>query len=689
MSNPVGRLVARLTGREGKASATRGSFATMYGTGEPVWTPRDYEQLASEGYMTAVWVFACVREITASAKQVPLIVQRVRAGGKVEELSDGPLVERIARPNPWQAGPAFREAELAYRLLSGNSYTEKVGPTNGPPLELYQLRPDRIRVVLDRKGYPAAYEWNPGGGATPVQFDARRVMHVRTFHPLDDHYGMSVIEAAARGVDMFNAGMSHNTALLQNQARPSGALVSEGTLTEAQFDRLRDEIDRMLDVTDRRGRPMLLEAGLKWLELGMSPKDMDWREGSGDAARQIHAAFGVHPVITGLQEGTYENQDQAQRQLLTRVVLPMLEHYLAELNAHVVPAFASEGETLRVAIDRDGIEALSDDRDKLWSRVTKAKTSGILTVNEAREALGYDTIDGGDELDQGLAGMLKSDAPQLEAKAGGDPAPAPDPLEEAKAARWRAFDGNVTSWERAIEREVGKAFDAEREELVGRLRTAGSLAGVETLVSETVTGAGMRKTLEEGLLAIMLAFGRDTRGELLKSSSGPAEAKRANARGVFGVVFDEVLTWAKLTAADHVVSITNTTKESIRSRVVAALDEGDSVDTLARSVDELYLEQIIPNRSRVIARTETASAANKGSHFAARATGLKLRKEWLATRDGRTREAHALADGQEAPLDDPFDVGGELLQHPGDASLGASAANIIQCRCTTVYTPLD
>jgi len=84
-------------------------------------------------------------------------------------------------------------------------------------------------------------------------------------------------------------------------------------------------------------------------------------------------------------------------------------------------------------------------------------------------------------------------------------------------------------------------------------------------------------------------------------------------------------------------------------------------------------------RGALIARTETHGAANYGPDGAARATGLDVRKEWVAAADERTRTTHAEADGQVVPIDQPFRVGGELLMFPGDPA--GSGANIINCRC--------
>jgi hypothetical protein len=88
-------------------------------------------------------------------------------------------------------------------------------------------------------------------------------------------------------------------------------------------------------------------------------------------------------------------------------------------------------------------------------------------------------------------------------------------------------------------------------------------------------------------------------------------------------------------------------------------------------------------RAEMIARTEVIGAANQGALAEMSATGLRSTKEWLATRDGRTREEHAAANGQKVPLDQPFLVGGVAMNGPHDPA--APAHLTINCRCTTLF----
>jgi phage portal protein BeeE len=90
------------------------------------------------------------------------------------------------------------------------------------------------------------------------------ILHLTFFHPLDDHYGLAPIEPAAVAIDTHNAGSKWNKALLDNAARPSGALVYSGpegaVLSDSQFDRLKRELTDTYQGAVNAGRPLLLSS---------------------------------------------------------------------------------------------------------------------------------------------------------------------------------------------------------------------------------------------------------------------------------------------------------------------------------------------------------------------------------------------------------------------------------------------
>ena len=236
--------------------------------------------------------------------------------------------------------------------------------------ELHILRPDRMKVIPGTDGWPEAFEYQAGGRT--VRFDSeaaagvRPILHVRLFHPLNDHYGMSPIEAAAAAIDIHNAAGGWNKALLDNAARPSGALVyaaNSGTMTGEQFARLKSELETSFQGARNAGRPLLLEGGLDWKPLSLSPKEMDFIEAKNAAAREIALALGVPPMLLGIPgDNTYSNFQEAQRTFWRATVLPLVARMTKAFSAWLAPAF---GGSFELRPDLDQVQGLSFEREAL------------------------------------------------------------------------------------------------------------------------------------------------------------------------------------------------------------------------------------------------------------------------------------------------------------------------------------
>jgi HK97 family phage portal protein len=378
---------------EAKASRTAQVLAFESG-GRARWTPRDYAALAREGYLANAIVHRAVRLIAENAASCGFLIYE-----GAQEREAHPLSQLLTRPNARQDGASFFEALYAHMLLAGNAYVEAVA-LGDEVRELHALRPDRMKVVPGHDGWPEAYDYSVAGRS--VRFDQLAsavppILHLTFFHPLDDHYGLAPVEAAAIAVDTHNAAAKWNKALLDNAARPSGALVYSGpegaVLSDQQFDRLKRELTDTYQGAVNAGRPLLLEGGLDWKAMSLTPKDMDFLEAKNAAAREIALAFGVPPMLLGIPgDNTYANFQEANRVFWRQTVLPLASRVGSSLAQWLAPQFGGE---LRAVLDTDRIDALATDRAALWDRVADAP---FLTLNEKREATGYAPVADGDRL---------------------------------------------------------------------------------------------------------------------------------------------------------------------------------------------------------------------------------------------------------------------------------------------------
>ncbi len=364
---------------EVKASAT-GRVAAMGSSGRAVWSPRDTGSLVRLGFTGNPVGFRAVKLVAEAAAAVPLVFHD-REG----RLDIHPVLDLLARPNPGQSRSEWLEALFGQILLTGNGYVEGVG-AGGLPGELHVLRSDRMSVVPGPDGWPVAYDYTVGGRKHRFQVgELSPVCHIRAFHPTDDHYGLSPMQAAASAVDVHNAASRWSKGLLDNAARPSGAIVhlGEQELSPEQFDRLSVELEANHQGARNAGRPMLLEGGLDWKPMGFSPSDMEFQKTKEAAAREIATAFGVPPMMLGIPgDATYANYAEANRAFYRLTVLPLVGK-VCEALSHWLGLHL--GERAALLVDRDRVPALGSERDAEWTRIAAAD---FLTTDEKRRLLG-------------------------------------------------------------------------------------------------------------------------------------------------------------------------------------------------------------------------------------------------------------------------------------------------------------
>ena len=362
----------KAAGRELSRPALARSAGGVPSIGE--W-PRSYEAQVREGYAGNPVAQRAVRLVVEGVGEAPLLV------------SDA-SVEALVRTR--SAGQQMIETVAAQLLLHGNAYVQILCGCDGGVAELYALRPERVAIEADAFGWPVAYRYRVGERVTRIasEDEAGRpaIVHIKGYHPLDDHYGLGCLGAAAGAIAIHNEATRWNKALLDNAARPSGALVYEtrdgAALSAAQFERLQEEMRAAFQGAANAGRPMLLDGGLKWQAMSLSPADMDFVALKATAAREIALAFGVPPMLIGLPgDNSYANYREANKALWRLAILPLAD----KIHGALGQALASWFPGASVAIDLNRVPALAEDRAALWRQV---KGADFLHADEKRKILG-------------------------------------------------------------------------------------------------------------------------------------------------------------------------------------------------------------------------------------------------------------------------------------------------------------
>ena len=395
--------------REEKTSISTRTL--VFGAAQANFNTRQYSVFAKEGYQQNVIVFDAINQIAKGIASIDFKVIEGKGKNKRQVNDTHPLVQLLAKPNPWQAGAEFFESVISFYLIAGNTYIEKsypfvgneetIPPDNREPTWLYSLRPELMLIKTSGNGRIDSYDF---GHTKKVSYLVdenfkSNIIHMKSFHPLNNFYGLSPMEAAAFSIDQHNEAGKWNQALLQNGSRPSGALIVKGdnnnprTLSDDEYTRIKKELEEKRSGAENAGRPLLLEGGLEWIEMGLSPKDMDFLEAKNSSARDIAKAFGVPPILLGLSgDSKFRNLEAAQEALWENTILPLADNLLDNLNQHLSPLY---GDDISIAFDIDSIQALAPRRARKAEALNELD---YFTNNEKREAMGKEPLADEDKL---------------------------------------------------------------------------------------------------------------------------------------------------------------------------------------------------------------------------------------------------------------------------------------------------
>lgn len=643
-----------------KQSQTYRSIVRFF-TGQAVWTPKNYENFAREGYASNVYVFACIRLIAQACSGIPWLLYELNSKGELEELDENhQLLKRWKHPNPQEGFGAWFEKVVSFLLLSGNTYIERTLPRASDKLELYSLRPDRMKVVPGDFNNPILrYEYTVNGIATPI--DPELILHIKFFNPLDDFYGMSPIEAAARSIDQNNESRKWNVSLLQNSAQPSGILTTDQTLTEETRGILREQARELYGGSGNAGDIFVAEAGLKYQPTGLSPLDMSWLEGAKLSAREIAIAYNVPPELIGDNSAkTYSNYGEARKALYEETVLPLMDFLKGAFNNWLIPLW---GENLYLDYDKDSIEALQENQTELYTRMFGAVDRGIITRNEARWMLGFEAVkvDGADKLYIPFS-LTPLDEPE-------EPEKEPEESEETEkslAQKKTLYDEEKIAelweykrkrywdpWEKKWKEKLKSYFNDQEKEVLGNIEGRKSAIREDEIYEIEKWNKKLRKFSKPLLLEIVREGAESALNELGIEVSWSIDNPKV----------DE---WVKEELGTKIKGINETTLEQLRETLQDGIDLGEGVDDLAQRVRETF-EDARGYRAESIARTETISAFNEGNRQLYQEAGVKQLQFYTAT-DERVCEECFMNHGNKYGIEE---AQGIIPVHP-------------QCRCTWV-----
>ena len=663
--------------RKARATATADPLVRAILTGlgkQAVWSSQDFTTLSKEGYEKCMAVYACVTKIAAAAAGIQFRL----TDGADKEIDDHPLLALLWRPNEYEGQRAWMRKRFSQLLLHGNSYVQAVRPMSSmPPAALFLPMPQRMRVVPGSGGVlVGGYEYEVRGQKTPL--DPRLVLHSKLFHPTDDWYGLSPLTVASRGVDVSNMAAEWNMRLLQNDMRPPGVLATELQLGDAQYQRLRASVKEQYQGYENAGEPLLLEGGLSWQQMSISPKELDWIQGIVHNKREIAAVFNIAPELIGDSANkTYSNFQEARRSLYTETVLPLMDEFVDDLNTWLCPMF---GDNLWLSVDRNQIEALQEDREKKFAYINAAE---FMKIDEKRKGVGLAPVGkaaGGEAILVSYATLPLEMVTAGQSALVSQESPASSQADDDKAGTgpvarksWAAADRREALWHNFVRR-----VESKERSLVSIVRSY--LTDQSARVAKTRT-VNVDAEAKEFLSAL--------RPWAYNAARQAGAAGMRAAKGEFPEIEEKVdlfdLTPEARAYLDEIIlrsgtQIAETTMALIRDTLAMAEFADWTTEQLTQKLIE-RLNTFAQWRCRQIARTESTKVENWAQVEGYKETEFVTRQGWLCSFVPDSRDDHIEADGQEVPVGGDFIIGGQAMAYPGDPRGGAG--NVCNCLCST------
>lgn len=702
----------------------------------------NFKTYAKEGYKNSDTLYKCISYLIRNGSAIPPILYTNET--MTDEIKKHPILDLIKRPNPEQSGVAYREAVLGYKYLAGNSFQYAIRPNkNGPPSELWALRPDFMEILAKPKIGIVGYRHQNIDGDIPVG----NIGHLKYWNPDDDDQkgmGMSPVQAAALNIDMQIAGKKWNLGLMQNGARPPGIWKIPTLMGFNERKQLEQKLHDTYSGATRAGKSPLLDGGLDWKPTGLPPAQMEWLDSLKYNGGSIANIINMPPQLIGdTSSTTYDNMEQAKAASYTEEIFPTLDDFYALWTWWLIPMYPDlAGSGACFGYDKETVEVVQKliqaMKDAQADRAMGMWEQGMGTLNECREQCDLpDLGPDGDVFRFGAILVKKADlgkyAEQSLAEPAAPPAPIAEPVsehlppvqpgqtqpqkpqgpndhpsnnpddtppdntdkqlnrrftwhnvkaldlstDEEKRAYAKSVEASRARWETEVEKRLQSYFKDERKAVVAAIDKAALPSSAEDRAEAAIKKQS--KELKDVLVKLYQDVAEDTGNDILKQLK--AEAKPHEIKSASSIIPSGVQNYLSTMAGTKIKGISDTTHETVKGHLSEGIAKGETVDQLSKRIDSLYLDQIIPNRSAVIARTESHSASGFASLQAGKVSGMSLNKVWLSLHDSKTRPAHADADGQEVGMDEPFIVDGEELDYPGDGS----AENSVNCRCSMYF----
>lgn len=677
-------------------------------------------------YRVSALVYRCASIWAEETIQIPLRIFRWGPSGRLgPEVLDGPVWQLLDSINGLQAWPEFLYLTMLNLALTGNAFWWKVRNRRGVVVELWSLKPTEIKIERMPGSAELRYEWRPSDmGSVAYVFDQSSIVHLRIPSPLSDVWGMSPVRPAADDIRADQQAKRSTLGMLDNSALPAGVLVSSQDLSDEQAGMIRRQWREVYGGPANVGRIAVLGRGAEFKTIAVQPKDIEYLNQRKLSRAGIINAFGIPPIYVGIESENFGNRREQRRQLWQDKLVPLFrliegqitERLLRDFDASYVAVLDEMRTDIFVGIIGEQIET-----------ATKAVNGRLMTPNESRRTFlapflrdVQGDLDGGDEflvpmsmvpasrvfsgetMDFFGSTQVPRTDPAVKAIAG---APALLGLTEGDAHRieaWKRFESIELPATRGLWKALMTLFDGLAREIVSSLGLQDDAEPSEGMLERVVPAPGQVKALLSRVLdphlrsAFQAGYKRgagEIPGVVTKADDDLEDLLDQVVTLKIPALFDPLIgTFLQARLVAYGPLIAESIVTAFRASLLEGLQAGETITMLQNRL-MAFSDLSSPMRALRVARTEIVNAANAGALASYRDSGVVEQQEWVTARDAFVRPAgrrggpvfdHVAADGQVRAVDEPFLVSGESLMYPGDASMGASPGNYVNCRCSTL-----
>ena len=378
---------------------------------QPYWTTQKDKQFITEAYNKVVWVYSCVMQISSATSSVPWLLYRKGRSGRMLEIESHPILEMLNnKANSFMSGRDFVDLWATYLAIEGKFYAEYINPAM--PTQMVPLYPHYMKPIPSKEQFVSGYQYDM---YKPIFYTREEVLWSKFNDPLEIYEGLSPIRALSRTIDTENEAVNWNKSTLQNSGVPAGIFTIQNPSPEL-IDNLRDEWRKRYGGGTNARLPLVLNADrATYQSIGMSSVDMDFLNQRRLNRVEICSAFGVPSQLVGDPEAqTYSNFGEAVKSFWENTIIPRyLEHIKDKLNSDLVSRYA---DNLYLTYDLSTVTALKESQDALTKRTVDLWKNGLIKRNEARFALDYEDVIGGDVFFNELSGMMPTTQSETEQK---------------------------------------------------------------------------------------------------------------------------------------------------------------------------------------------------------------------------------------------------------------------------------